>query len=64
MIQRLRDALSGYKTYIIAAIAILYALLTFIGGGSVVDLVNTVLIALGLGSLRDSVSTLRRDIGL
>lgn len=54
----IRKALQGYKTYIIAAIAVFSALLAFTNGdASLFEAINAVLLALGLGTLRAGVKT-------
>lgn len=58
MIETIRAYLQGKKTYLIAAIAVLSALLAFASGtADLFETVNTILIALGLGSLRSGVTT-------
>lgn len=48
--------LQGYKTYIIAAIAVLSAILAYkTGQADLFETINAVLLALGLGTLRAGV---------
>lgn len=53
MLETVRARLRGRKTYLVAAIAILSALLSWVNGdASLFDAVDTILLALGIGSLR------------
>lgn len=55
--ESIRTLLQGKKTYLVAALLILTALLGFIDGASLADTIDQILIALGLGSLRAGVTT-------
>lgn len=56
--EKFRTFLEGKKTYLTAAIALLIAVLGFATGEtSLIDTLDMVLIALGLGSLRAGVTT-------
>lgn len=54
----IREALQGYKTYIIAIIAVFSALLAFTNEqASFFEALNAILLATGLGTLRAGVKT-------
>lgn len=54
----IREKLQGYKTYIIAAIAVLAAVLAWLNGDAgLFEALDTIMIALGLGTLRAGVKT-------
>lgn len=56
MLETVRALLRGRKTYLVAAIAILSALLSWASGdASLFDAADTILLALGIGSLRAGV---------
>lgn len=58
LIETIRAALQGKKTYIIAVLAIFSALLAFANGtASIFEVVNAILVATGLGTLRAGVTT-------
>ena len=59
--ERLRLALQGKKTYLVAALLVLSAILEWVSGGggfvAMFEMVDKVLLALGLGTLRAGVTT-------
>ena len=62
MFEKLREALQGYKTYIIAVIAVFSAILAFTNGqASFFEAVNAILLATGLGTLRSGVANLGKE---
>tara|TARA_R100001086_G_scaffold180400_1_gene100161 strand:- start:1406 stop:1591 length:186 start_codon:yes stop_codon:yes gene_type:complete len=56
--ERIRIALQGYKTYMVAIIAVLTAILAWLTGeASLFEAIEAVLFATGLGTLRAGVAT-------
>ena len=58
MFDTIREKLQGYKTYIVAAVAVLTAILAWLTGeANIFDTINAIMLATGLGTLRAGISS-------
>lgn len=63
MITKIREWLKGKKTYLVAAIAVLSVIVAFANGEvSIVVLIETILAALGLTSIRAAITKMIAEL--